>query len=213
MLLNTQDMWIGQVVWFICVVMCTVCALSWQPLGGLSQYELRSALSIHIISSLWGLLSHCAYTHTVNPSCILNQGAVLHLDKCLSVCFFSFRETRSWAVSPWMSTRPLWRWSRGLFWPLTWLCTWSRYQMSSPDGNLSGEGWRRGKREEEKVHLGRGKGMEASGAWLGHVNILLGQKPCFFFTSTVKQRSHSHCHPRILIFFISSHFEHHTIKL
>ena len=82
-------MWMGQVVWFICVVVCTVCALSCQPLGGLSQYKLRSALSIHIISSSWGLLSHCAYTHTVKPSYVLNQGAVLHLDKCLSVVSLS----------------------------------------------------------------------------------------------------------------------------
>lgn len=89
--------------------------------------------------------------------------------------------------------------------------------MSSPDGNLSGEGWRRGKREEEKVHLGRGKGMEASGYFdWGMLTFYQGRNHvffCFFFTSTVKQRLHSHCHPRILIFFISSHFEHHTIKL
>lgn len=127
--------------WFVCVLQSV--------LGGPSQCK-----------------QHYQHTHTHSHYHCPTFMFVLHECKSWNNTFLSLpRETRSWAASLWMSTRPLWRWLRELFWPLTSPCTWSRYQTSNPDGNQTEERFNRDivslRREEgrsiwEEQSTGRG---------------------------------------------------------
>lgn len=102
----------------------------------------------------WDAIALCVHSKLMKISCVTDNGTLsrfftsVSLSRSASLC----RETRFWVVSLWTSTKPLWRWSRGLFWQQTWPCTWSRYQTSNPDGSRGVK-----KAEDNRVRVVKGK--------------------------------------------------------